>query len=238
MTSFESTFMAGLMSCIFIWCLYLLIRSNQAFFAIPLAIYQYILLLWDDIKKHFKIPSTKAETSSDTTTNAFNLEIPSQTFIRHHREKYLLIRKNLKFHSTLTTVNEVEETIKPFCNTAQNTEKNITPTSVTQESTSQRSSSTTLTKQTSGQKLPENFLEPEPIPNITFDEDFSNLYFFVPSFIVPPDTPPHNINHPFAVQFCKYMEEKRKQKSLPFFKRKFKSFKKKFLTKIIHRRNH
>ncbi|GFR14656.1 hypothetical protein TNCT_228831 [Trichonephila clavata] len=180
----------------------------------------------------------KTETESDTITNAFNLQIPSETFIRHHRKRYLLRRENLKFHPTLTTVNEEDETFEPIYNTAQNTVKIIITTPVIQDSTSQRSSSTTLTKQTSGQQLPENIPKPEPIPNITFDENFSNLSFLVPSFIVPPDTPPSNINHPLAVQFCKYMEEKRKQKSLPFFKRKFKSIKKNFLRKIIHRRNH
>ncbi|GFR31074.1 hypothetical protein TNCT_689061 [Trichonephila clavata] len=141
-------------------------------------------------------------------------------------------------HLSETTVNEVEETIEPIYNTAQNTEKNLTPTPVTQESTSQRSSSTILPKQTSGHQQPGNFPKPEQIPNTTFEENFSNMSFLVPSFIFPPCTTPSDINHPFAVQFCKYMEEKRKQKSVPFLKRKFKSFKKKFLTKIIHRRNH
>ncbi|GFV84406.1 hypothetical protein TNCV_2044541 [Trichonephila clavipes] len=156
--------------------------------------------------------------------------------MRHHRKKYLLVRKNLKFHPTLTTINEEDETLEPVFNRAPNMEI-LTPTPAIQDSTPQRTDAPILTKQTSELQQPDNIPKLQPIQNVIFEENFSNMSFLVPSFIIPPDTTPTNINHPFAVQFCKYMAEKRKQKSLPFFKRKFKSLKNIFLKKIIHRRN-
>ncbi|GFW15876.1 hypothetical protein TNCV_4431501 [Trichonephila clavipes] len=237
MAIFVFIIVVGLITCLLIWCISRLIKFHQGFLANLLAIHQHLVLLLDNFRKRFPITSAKIESKirSDTSPNAFNFPISSQTFIRHHRKKYLLVRKNLKFYPTLTTVTEEDETFEPIYNAAQNTDNIITHTPATQHLISQRANSAICTKQTSVQQQPENIPTPEPIPNITFDENFTNMSFLVPSFIVPPVITPTNINHPFAVQFCKYMAEKRKQKSLPFLKRKFKSIKKKFLKKIIHR---
>ncbi|GFU47035.1 hypothetical protein NPIL_275281 [Nephila pilipes] len=188
-------------------------------------------ILLDNIhQQYFKLFSDRTQTdnsSGEATKTSIYLQTPNHKFIKHHRKKHLRKRKKTKFQPKLSTIEEIDETIEPTYNDAQNIKKLNSPTLAIPNPIPQSASSITLSNPTSDKQK----LAAIPSPSTSFKEMFKNKSFIIPDLIVQSETTPTNINENFAEQYYKYVEQKRKHKKLPFLKRKFQSLKKKILKK-------
>ncbi|GFT84540.1 hypothetical protein NPIL_69531 [Nephila pilipes] len=231
-----ATVVAGLLSSPFVWCLIKLIILNEPFYLIPLTIYLYFIVLLDNIhQQYFKLFSDRTQTENspgEATKTSIYLQTPNNKFIKHHRKKHLRKRKKIKFQPKLSTIEEIDETIEPTYNDAQNIEKLNSPTLAIPNPIPQSASSITLSNPTPDKQKLAAVPAPESIPSPIFKEMIKNKSFIIPDLIVPSETTPTNVNENFAEQYYKYVEQKRKHKKLSFFKRKFLSLKKKVLKKI------
>ncbi|GFW89647.1 hypothetical protein TNCV_1025311 [Trichonephila clavipes] len=187
------------------WFLQLLIMVTGKYLANLLALFFYLEHVLDNINQ-FKI----------SPENTANLDIINSLkylkLIVHHRKKHLKIRNKFKFHPTLPTIEEVDETDQTPCNSPYFPPSTQPPNNIPPypEPTTNNSAIST----------------PRAIQSINLDPNFSNYSFLIPDVTVLLDSTPSNFNSPIPLY-----PTKNNRKPFKYIKRKFKNIKKKLLKK-------
>ncbi|GFX49825.1 hypothetical protein TNCV_3073781 [Trichonephila clavipes] len=184
------------------WFLQLLIMVTEKYLDHLISLFFYLEHVLDNLNQ-FKIPLQNIKTTANSTLQALKcLEI----ILQYHRKKHLKIRNKIKFHPTLPTIVEENETDQTHCNSPYLSPSNQPPDKIP-----------TPAPTTNTSALP----TPIAIQPINLDPNFSNYSFLIPDFIVPSDSTPSNFNNNFAAQFNLYIQQKNNRKPFKFIKHKF-----------------
>ncbi|GFQ94171.1 hypothetical protein TNCT_301371 [Trichonephila clavata] len=191
----------------FMWFLQLMIMMTGKYLAYLIKLFFYLEHVSDNLNKT-KIPPKNKENTNKSRINALKY---LKRIVDHHRKKHLKIRNKIKFHPTLPTIDEEDETDPTPCNSPYLPP----PTQPLTETTSNNSTLST----------------PKAIQPLNLTQNFSNYSFLIPDFIVPSNSAPSNFDSNFATQFNSYIQQKNNRKPFRYIKRKFKSIKQKLFKK-------
>ncbi|GFS59869.1 hypothetical protein TNIN_325951 [Trichonephila inaurata madagascariensis] len=200
------------------WFLQLLILITGKYLANLLTLFFYLEHVLDNLN-NLKVPPRNRKSKANSKEKALKLLNRKIKFhkcleiiVQYHRNKHLKLRNKFKFHPTLPTIKEVDETDQTLCNSPFLPLSNQPPNNIPSPAPTTNNSSIPTSR---------------AIQPINLDHNFSNYSFLIPDFIVPSDSTPSNFNTNFAAQFKNYIQQKNSRKPFRYIKRKFKLLKKK-----------
>ncbi|GFT44696.1 hypothetical protein TNCV_2844891 [Trichonephila clavipes] len=191
------------------WFLRFLIMITGKYLANLLTLFFYLEHVLDNLNK-LKIPPKNIKSkdnSKEKALKSLNRKIKFhkclQIIVKYHRNKHLKIRNKIKFHPTLPTIEEVDETDQTPCNSLYLPPSNQPSNNISCPAPTPNNSALST---------------PRSIEPNNLGLNFSNYSFLIPDFIVPSDSTPSNFNSNFASQFNHYIQQKNSRKPFRYIK--------------------